>query len=399
MVGLLGFTIGGLIMAQIRLTLPLDWYGLANPKQQWAHCVLDTKTYVDVLIDHTRFTNRMSEFEELIFLRACEYLWHVYHCADPTAGGAWWRFDAERDLRFVWSECVGRLRWGQSLEDVKLNKFQERFYTIARKAIEKRAEQYVAWTEKHDGIDPIVPAIDAMHEELEHGRDEPCWGLVDFDTMAFFPIEQDSVIRKFAQEIPGIELPLWLEVSLLPPEARQVETTLVGDGARGLLSFAIVYFPIQAMFTTRWLIQTVFNETRERDKSGSLWLTAKRLANYVIITAQNFLEELFNERGTGLLQLYSAQYRNRKQVPREKLVGKIIEFVVEKINDAMRKHGDGKRLSADNLKDYVRQNRLYKIDGDELQDEEEDNGETPSVWKACFYAICPTFLKELDTEI
>jgi hypothetical protein len=95
-------------------------------------------------------------------------------------------------------------------------------------------------------------------------------------------------------------------------------------------------------------------------------------------------------------------------VPREKLVGKIIEFVVEKINDAMRKHGDGKRLSANTLKEYVRKKRLYKIEGDEddedieideLQDEDEDNGETPPVWKACFYAICPTFLKELENEI
>jgi len=385
-------------MAQIRLTLPLDWSGLANPKQQWAHCVLDIETYVDELRRYIRLT-KMSELEELFFLRACEYLWHTCHCADPSAGGAWWRFDAEQDLRFVWSACVGRLRWGQSLEDVKLNKFQETYYNIVHKAIVKRGGQYVAWAEKYGGPDPTNRAIDAMQEELQQGRDEPCWGLVDYDTMAFFPIEQDSVLWKWAQEITGIDLPPWFKASLQPPEARQVETTLVGDGARGLLSFAIVYFPIQAMFTTRWLIQTVFNETREKDKSGSLWLTAKRLANKVIRTAQNFLEELFNERGTGLLQLYSAQYRKRELVPREKLVGKIIEFVVEKINDAMRKHGDGKRLSADNLKDYVRQNRLYKIDGDELQDEEEDNGETPSVWKACFYAICPTFLKELDTEI
>jgi len=397
-------------MAQIRLTLPLDWSGLANPKQQWAHCVFDTEKYVDVLRLYIRLT-KMSELEELFFLRACEYLWHVYHCADPTAGGAWWRFDAERDLRFVWSECVGRLRLGESPEDVKLNEFQERFYTIAHKAIVKRADQYVAWAEKHDGLDPTAPAIDAMRKELKQGRDEPCWGLVDYDTMTFFPIEQDSVLWKWAQEIPGIELPPWFEVSLQPPEARQVVTTFVGDDARECLLYEIEHLDGHAKLMTEWVAQTVVNETREKDKSGSLSLTAKRLANDVIITAQNFLEELFNKRGTGLLQLYSAKYRKREQVPREKLVGKIIEFVVEQINDAMRKHGDGKRLSANTLKEYVRKKRLYKIVGDEyvdeeddiesdeLQDDEEDNDETPAVWKACFYAICPTFLKELDKEI
>ena len=385
-------------MAQIRLTLPLDWSGLANPKQQWAHCVLDIETYVDELRRYIRLT-KMSELEELFFLRACEYLWHTCHCADPSAGGAWWRFDAEQDLRFVWSACVGRLRWGQSLEDVKLNKFQETYYNIVHKAIVKRGGQYVAWAEKYGGPDPTNRAIDAMQEELQQGRDEPCWGLVDYDTMAFFPIEQDSVLWKWAQEITGIDLPPWFKASLQPPEARQVVTTFVGNDAWECFWHAIENWDGHAQLMTKWIAQTVVNETRERDKSESLSLTAKRLANDVIITAQNFLGELFNKRGTGLLQLYSAQYRKRKQVPRKKLVGKIIEIVVEQINEAMRKHGDGKRLSANTLKKYVQQNRLYKIERDEVRDGEEDNGETPPVWKACFYALCSTFLKELHKKI
>jgi len=362
-------------MAQIAITLPLGWgglAGLAGRKQQWARCVLDAWEYCTQLYIYSQ-DKGFSELQDFLFRRAAEYLWHAYYCAESRNADVWLRFEAEQDLRSLWSDCIGMVRWGYEVPD-DLLKGKRELYNVVFRAIQQRAEQYVSVAERHGGPDPTNRAIDAMSEELQQGRDEPCWGLVDYDTGALFPIEGMSKAIEWTAEVDG-KSPVFEYCFGYNPEPRHVDVTFTGEDALKLLQDAIRNVGGQGTLMAVWIIRKAFEEESARIGPDEVKLN---VANEVKDAARAVIKEIQE-----LLRTYSAKHRQMERLPKKRLIYDVLKFIVEEINKEAQKYGAKRQpLKDSTMYEYVEEDSYYSIYHSKQHDDSK-------AWKACIYAIFP----------
>lgn len=360
-------------MAQIALTLPLGKGGLALRNQGWARCILDVWEYCSQLYIYSR-DKGYSELQDFLFRRAAEYLWHAYYCAEPRNADVWLRFEAEQDLRSLWSDCIGMVRWGYEIPKDLLIGNRE-LYNVVFRAIQQRAEQYVSVAERHGGPDPTNRAIDAMQEELQQGRGEPCWGLVDYETGALFPIEGTSKAIEWTAEVDGKSLAIDEYSFGYNPEPRHVDVTFTGEDALKLLQETIREVEGQGTLMARWIIRRAFEEESARIGPDKVKLN---VANEVIDAARAVIEEIQE-----LLVTYSAKHRQMERLPKKRLIYDVLKFIVDEINQQAQEYGAKKKpLKDSTMYDYVDENSNYSVSPLKQHDDS-------MAWKACIYAIFP----------
>jgi hypothetical protein len=270
------------------------------------------------------------------------------------------------------------VRWGYEVPD-DLLKGKRELYNVVFRAIQQRAEQYVSVAERHGGPDPTNRAIDAMQEELQQGRDEPCWGLVDYDTGALFPIEGTSKVIEWKAEVDGKSLAIDEYSFGYNPEPRHVVVTFTGEDALKLLQDAIRDVGGQGTLMAVWIIRKAFEEESAIIGPDKVKLN---VANEVMDAAREVIEEIQE-----LLRTYSAKYRQMERLPKKRLIYDVLKIIVEEINRQAQKYGAKKRpLKVSTMYDYVDENSNYSVSPLKQHDDSK-------AWKACIYAIFPQIWK------
>jgi hypothetical protein len=265
------------------------------------------------------------------------------------------------------------VRWGNEIPDYMLIGYRELFNVVFR-AIQQRAEQYVSVAERHGGPDPTTRTIDAMSEELQQGRDCPCWGLVDYYTGSLFPIEGTSKAIEWTAEVDG--KPQVFEYCFgYNPETRHVDVTFTGEDALKLLQHSILEVGGQGTLMARWIIRRAFEEESVRIGPDEVRLN---IANEVIDAATAVIEDLQK-----LLVAYSAKHRQMKRLPKKRLIYDVLKFIVGEINQQAQEYDAKKNpLKVSTMYEYVDENSRYSVSHSKQHDDSK-------VWEACIYAIFP----------
>ena len=195
-------------MGQIAIVIRVD--------DKWIRCVYDISYYCDLI---------KRKIGSKLYLDRYERQLLNYYFMPTQKIDLWSRFYVEQDLRWVWTKCIMKLRIG-NYQPLHMSKYRMELFATICSTINARAQ-----SSSHKQITRV---IDEMHRELKQGCNEPCFGLVDYDTGALFPIEGTSKAIEWRLSENGNQP--WINHCFgYIPKPRPMDDEVVGKNAVKLL--------------------------------------------------------------------------------------------------------------------------------------------------------------------